>query len=210
MLNHRMSTLAALASLAVVLTACGEAPAHGRHTTVDAVRAVDPSVAALNPDAKLDRSLSLPGMRGVLRGVVGTQTTQQVLPSGVNVTLSDFTVDSGYGFAPAAPAYTSGQHIQIAIPGGDLAGSTTTVEDAPTLRAGQQVFIFVQSNAGGQLFSGLPAVAVLLRDKSSVATVDSTRGIVHWEDLTEATSTFTQHFIQHPRTPSDPSSPGPR
>jgi len=29
---------------------------------------------------------------------------------------------------------------------------------------------------------GLPAVAVLLRDKSSVAIVDSTRSIVHWED----------------------------
>jgi len=201
MLTDRIKTGACRASLTVLLAACGGAPPHGRHTTVDSVRAVDPRIAASSPDAKLDRSLSLPGMRGVLRGVVGRQTSLQMLPSGVSVTLSDFIVDSSYGFAAAAPAYTSGQHIQIAVPGGDLAGRTTTVEDAPTLHAGEQVFIFVQGNAGGQLFDGLPAATVLLRDKSSLATVDSTTDAVHWEDLTEPTSTFTRHFTEHPAHP---------
>ena len=126
----------------LVLPGCSGAD---RRTTtkVEGVRAVDPSVATLSPDQKLDRALSLPGMKGVLQGTVGKTLSVRTLTGGSLVTVEDFTVEKTLGFAPgAAPVYTAGQHVSLVVPGGQVGDHTTTAADAPTVLAGEHLLVF--------------------------------------------------------------------
>lgn len=192
---RKNAPIAAIA--AVLLTGCATS-AH-KHITIDSVRAVDPSVAALSPDARLDRSLSLPGMRGVLEGTVGATTAVKTLSGGAVVSLTDLLITDRLGFATGDSAtYLLGQHAQLAVPGGATPGSMTTVEDAPTLHRGDHVFIFVQTHAGGQRFATVPAAVIVLADKSATATLNTNNNTVTWQNLTEPATAFEQHFTNHP------------
>jgi hypothetical protein len=119
----------ATAAAVLLLTSCSGSSQ--KHITIDSVRAVDSSEAALSPDAKLDRSLSLPGMRGVLSGTVGSTTAVKTLNGGMVVSLTDLLITGRFGFtAQDTAAYLPGQHAQLAVPGGRSSGATITVEDA--------------------------------------------------------------------------------
>jgi hypothetical protein len=171
---------------------------HGTTTQIEGVRAVDPSVAALSPDQKLDRSLSLPGMKGVLQGTVGKALSVRSLPGGSIVTISDFSVEKTFGFASGAdPAVAAGQHVSVAVLGGHLGSQTTDAEDAPTIRTGDHLLVFDQAGAGGQLFAELGTAVIVLADRSAVARINPD-GSVSWEGITEPAASFTQHFISHP------------
>jgi len=194
MLTRRLPT----AMLGVLLLAGCASTHHGTTTQIEGVRGVDPSVAALSPDQKLDRSLSLSGMKGVLQGTVGKTLSVRTLTGGPIVTLDDFTVEKTFGFAPgAAPAVTAGQHVSLAVPGGRLGSQTTTAEDAPTIHAGDHLLVFDQAGAGGQLFAALGGAVIVLADRSAIARINPD-GSVTWEGFTEPATSFTQHFISHP------------
>lgn len=195
MLTYRYRLLVALL-ITVLLAGC----ASGRrsNTRIEGVRAVDPSVAALSPDQKLDRSLSLAGMRGVLQGTIGKTLSVRTLTSGPVVTLHDFTVEKTFGFAPSgAPSYPAGQHVSLATVGGHVGSQSTTAEDAPAVQNGDHLLIFDQAGAGGQIFAQLGNAVIVLADRSAVARLNPD-GSVTWEGFTEPAATFTQHFTKHP------------
>jgi hypothetical protein len=182
-----------------VLLLAGCASAHRSTTTqMEGVRAVDPSVAGLSPDQKLDRALSLPGMKGVLQGTVGKTLSVRTLTGGPIVTIDDFTVEKTFGFTPgAAPAITAGQHVALAVAGGHVGSQTTHAEDAPTFQAGDHLLVFDQAGAGGQLFAELGSAVIVLADRSAVARMNP-NGSITWEGFTEPAASFTQHFTSHP------------
>ena len=189
MLSRSHLVSAAILGL-LVLPGCSGAD---RRTTtkVEGVRAVDPSVATLSPDQKLDRALSLPGMKGVL-------LSGRTVTGGSLVTVEDFTVEKTLGFAPgAAPVYTAGQHVSLVVPGGQVGDHTTTAADAPTVLAGEHLLVFDQTGAGGHAFAELGSAVIVLADRSAVARLNPDGGIT-WEGLTEPAATFTQHLISHP------------
>jgi hypothetical protein len=195
MLTRRLAP----AGLLGVLLLAGCASAHRSTTTqMEGVRAVDPSVAALSPDQKLDRALSLRGMKGVLQGTVGKTLSVRTLTGGPIVTIDDFTVEKTFGFAAgAAPAYAAGQHVSLAVPGGRVGSQTTNAEDAPAIHAGDHLLVFDQAGAGGQLYAELGSAVIVLADRSAAARIDPD-GSITWEGFIEPAATFTQHFISHP------------
>jgi len=182
--------------ITVLLTGCGSG--HRSNTRIEGVRAVDPSIAALSPDQKLDRSLSLAGMRGVLQGTIGKMLSVRTLTGGPVVTLDGFTVEKPFGFASnAAPSYTAGQHISLAVLGGHASSQSTTAEDAPAVQNGDHLLIFDQAGAGGQIFAQLGNAVIVLADRSAVARINPD-GSVTWKGFTEPAASFTQHFTEHP------------
>ena len=181
----------------LLLPGCAHSHPATTHTRIEGVRAVDPSVAALSPDQKLDRSLSLPGMRGVLLGTVGAALPTRALTGGAVVTISDFTVEATYGFAGAASNYTAGQHISLAVPGGRAGNHITSAEDAPVIHPGDHLFLFDQTGAGGTAYAQLGSAVIVLADRSAVARLNPDHSIT-WEGFTEPAATFTQHFTNHP------------
>lgn len=194
MLTRRLAP----AAIVCVLLLAGCASSHRSTTQIEGVRAVDPSVAALSPDQKLDRALSLSGMKGVLQGTVGKTLSVRTLTSGPIVTIDDFTVEKTFGFAPgAAPTFAAGKHVALAVPGGHVGSKTTSAEDAPVIHAGDHLLVFDQVGAGGQLFAGLGSAVIVLADRSAVARINPD-GSITWEGFTEPAASFTQHFISHP------------
>lgn len=96
----------------------------------------DPSLVSLTPDQTLDRSLSLPGIRGVLRGRIGLTPTVYYLSAqasangGTIVTDFPLLVEGFYGHGTSP--YAHGLTITLRIPGGTLNGTTLQVEGGPS------------------------------------------------------------------------------
>lgn len=168
-----------------------------------------PEFARLTPDERLDRVLSLPGMRGVLRGVTGSPTSHSIQwpgsPSRNIVTDFPLKVEEFLGAAPAA--YSAGEAVTLRVPGGTVGAVTARAEDAPLVAAGEEVFIFVRDQ--GSYLGGNTAAVVVASDTADVMTVR--QGLVHGQGVdaafVEPVAAFRQHFLRALVTPTPRSGP---
>lgn len=156
-----------------------------------------PGYQNLTTDQKLDRALSLPGMRGIVRGATASPTVHAVpekgFPSGEIVTDYPFRVRGFIGSLPSP--FAIGATISLRVPGGSIAGVTSTEEGSPLVAPGEELYVFVRdqgSIAGGN-------TSAILVASSTYDVFEVRNGIVHgegdWARFSETRSAFERHFV---------------
>lgn len=155
----------------------GPRPTQGVHT--DSSKGLLPGYDGLTSAQKLDRALSLPGMRGVVRGVTGL---------------------------PPSP-YPVGSTITLRVGGGTLGATTEVVADAPSVEPGQ--YLFVSVHGQGNNFGGNTPAVLVASDKADVLQVASGVVHWHGVDdqFAEPVATFRQHFVRNSASPTPRSTP---
>jgi hypothetical protein len=156
-----------------------------------------PGYEQLSPAQMLDRSMSLPGMHGIVRGVVGRGTVTQ-LSDGETVT--DFALTITDARPTAGPPERVGAKLTLRVFGGCMPAAGRTLcagsPDAPQVATGDDVFVFVRdqgSQLGGNTNSRLVA--------SSSADVLTVRGGLvqgqgEWAGYSEPVDSFLRHFTR--------------
>lgn len=154
-----------------------------------------PGYANLSPAEMLDRAMSLPGMHGVVRGLVGKGTVLQLLP-GVNATDFAFTVTDALPNANRPEPL--GATLTLRVPGGCVPSSGRTLcgssPGGPSVVSGEDVFVFVRDQ--GNLLGGNAASRIVASSSADVLTVRN--GVVHgqgaWLSYSEPVESFVRHF----------------
>jgi hypothetical protein len=153
-----------------------------------------PGYENLTPAQKLDRSLSLPGMHGIVRGRVGNGTAVR-LPNGEIDTDFQFTVTDARPTTRAPERV--GTTLTLRVPGGCLPlGMCAGVEDAPQVAAGDDIFVFVHDQ--GILLGGNTATRLVASQSDDVFTVrgNVVYGQGSFAGYTEPANVFLAHFGQ--------------
>jgi hypothetical protein len=162
-----------------------------------------PGYAGLSIDQILDRSMSLPGMKGVVLGAVSAPNVHVIDQSstirGLAVTDFVFTVSGFVGRGPTP--YVVGSQIVLRIPGGEYSDGTgtkvaVTAENAPIVSAGNTYFIAVRDQ--GTWLGGNTKTILLATDPSDVFPVvgATVKGEGPWSTFAEPITSFEAHFRQ--------------
>jgi len=185
-------------TLGVAVTACGlgasgaDSPT-GKSEYTHSDRGIDPAVANASPAQKLDRSLSYPGMRGMVFGVVldeGRGVTQG------EATYTDYRFKVEAAFASAHATYSVGSIITVQAPGGvGRDGTTSVVEGAPAFRRGGEYYLWVQDQPRTGLAGGSAAGLLPVPNVANSAAVGSS---VTWLGATFDRGAFEQALRGHP------------
>jgi len=201
---HRLRILAPVAVTAVLLAVLAVGTWHlevPRRSTTAHGEFKGIVTPGLTRDQVLDRSLSAPGVRGIVRGVVGSATVVRLpdpdsVKNDLLATNFSFQVESFLGKGPSP--YPPGARITLRVPGGTLGGQTFVEEDGPRVHPGQELYVFVIDLApvyttrwGQNSNSVLVAV-----DNGDVFEV--VNGVVRGQglnaNLAEPVATFESHF----------------
>lgn len=173
----------------------------GSATSSDSLQGVAPWAQGLTPDQLLDRSLSQPGVHGVVRGVVGSPSTE-VLPnpdrSQGNLLTTEFPFTIQALLGPEPSPYHAGETVTLRIPGGQIGNRGMSVEDAPQVKAGESVYVYVTDKPpffAQQWGSNTSTMLVAISD-DDVFVIRN--GFVYGQGafarLAEPVSTFQRHF----------------
>ena len=169
-------------------------------THVDNNKGVIPGYQNLTEDQILDRSMSVGGMRGMVRGSTGAAVAHlihdRLHPSGIVVTDYPFLVQAFYGRGSAP--YALGTSIVLRIPGGTVPDASgrpeqTTVEDAPSLAMAAEYFVAVRDQ--GEQLGGSSASVLVATDVSDVYPVHD--GSVTGEGSLASWSESIDRFVAH-------------
>lgn len=155
----------------------------------------------LSADQVLDHGLSQPGPHQVVRGVAGKPSVMR-LPNSEHP-LSDslatdfpFVVTAFFGNEPSP--YSIGKTIALRIPGGSSGGVTESVEDAPHISAGEELYVFVSDPGPFSDSEWGVSTDTLLVAVDSEAVFEVHNGVVSGRvaasRLREPVATFEQHF----------------
>ncbi len=157
---------------------------------------IDPQIASLSVDQRLDRDLSLPDVHGVLRGTTGVPIVRSVQQGHTSTTVlvTDYPFVVKKLFAHATLPYAIGDSIFLRVPGGSLGGRVTEMEGAPKVAALQDLFVFVRDQ--GEVAGGNNETTVVLSGVGGVFTVvgDLVRGQGQLAGFSESVPMFEQHF----------------
>lgn len=187
---------------------------HGSLSPADVIRAVSVSAKPTPPlteatafsygslrpnrpvsvDQALDQSLSLPGVRGVLRGVAGAPSSRQITVAGRATVVTDYPfVVHGYVGHSGTP-YPVGATIILRVPGGTNGRMRTVVADAPRVTSGMDLFVFVRDQ--GTLAGGNTTQVLVASSPYDVLEVRGgvVRGQKQWSRFAEPVQTFERHF----------------
>lgn len=157
--------------------------------------APSPEYAALTIDQKLDRALSQPGFQGVLRGKAGTPTAHTLSAShSATEVVTDFPFAVHDILGPDASPYSAGKSITLRILGGCTKDIAATFRGAPSILAGEELFVVVRDV--GEIAGGNTAMVVVAPAAADV--FELRNNVVHgqgeWSSLVEPLATFEQHF----------------
>lgn len=163
---------------------------------------VVPDPLGLTIDQRLDRSLSYPGVRGVLRGVVGAPVARN-LPDPNHPQLSlvatEFPLVVRAVFSHGAFPYGVGKTITLRVPGGATGKTAMSVEDAPHVTPGEEVYVYVQdpSPFDASRWGDNSDHLVVAAQDTEIFTIH--RGVVQGEGplagLAEPVAVFERHFV---------------
>lgn len=176
-------------------------PARGNHATViertHADGALLPGFANLSPDQLLDRSLTLPGMRGIVRGHVEATISMHNLTIPASdqqnlVTDFAFLVEAYYGHG--SPPYPLGSTISLRVPGGAIGNIISVTENAPTVTPGMEIFVFVRDQ--GTVAGGNTSTVLVASSTADVLRVvgDKVVGQGSFAAVAESLPQFLTHF----------------
>jgi hypothetical protein len=167
--------------------------------TTEMLSAENPTVKALSIDQQLDRSSTLPWVKGVLRGVVTGQPTTQTVPQTSYPTLSwtvtDFPLSVKGFLGPAISPYPISVTITLRIV--DLTEDVDTGQPGQTfgVATGDELFVYVRDQ--GEVGGGNRGT--ILVASSRVDTLTLRNGVVYghgaWKSLAEPLATFEKHFV---------------
>lgn len=154
------------------------------------------SYRALTVDQKLDRALSLPGIRGLGQGRVGAPVSHVLqTSSGPAVTVTDYPMIVVDWLGPTPAPYSVGATITLRIPGGTVGNLRMTVDGAPIVQSGEEVFVFVRNQ--GTIAGGSGPTTLVASDGTDVFQMVSGRvkGQGRYKGLVESLSSFKRHFL---------------
>lgn len=203
--RRRLTRAIALALLALlVLGACGGGASTGadagdRPDAHDAVRFVPPENRGAAPTELLARSLSYPGMRGVVEGVVSGDGRMEEVPKNHRTTLItvfEFEVIATHG-APA-PLYPPGQTIQLIVGGGELDGRRVEWDGTPEVSAGEHLLVWVGDEGDTPAGQTTDARLVVLSADSVARVVGAT---VEWSGAQIPVSEVLRLLSENPAQP---------
>lgn len=162
---------------------------------VNSSHIVGPNTGGLSIPQQLDRSVKLPGIKGVVRGVVGTPLVR-TLPSGVPLgVVTDFPFSVKAFDGPGPSPYPTGVPITLRVPGGATGSVRVRDNDAPTVTAGEELFVFVRNQ---EVIGGGNTSAVLVAS-SRMDVFVVRNGVVYgqgeWAQLAEPIAIFEKHFV---------------
>jgi hypothetical protein len=154
-----------------------------------------PGSATLSVDQKLDRALSLPGMRALLRGAIGAGVVSR-LPSGVIVTDHPLRITEVRSRLPQQ--LEPGEVVTLRSAGGCLGNLCGRATGSPSVAGGQDVFVFYRDqgtylggNAAGRIVVSSDADVLTVRDGTVVGQGD-------WHSFREPLDRFLAHFEAAP------------
>ena len=159
---------------------------------------VPPGFDRLTADQKLDWMVAHPGFRGLLEGSVTGSPTVHTLPPTSSTDRIGFIV-SDYPFAvkafvgKSASAYSPGLKITIRMPGGCGSGFCMYAAARPPI--GREVFVVMFDE--GSFLGGDTSTIKVVPSADDFYTNNNgvVSGRVLGSSLTEAESTFRQHFL---------------
>jgi hypothetical protein len=155
----------------------------------------DPSYSGLTVAQQLDRALAVPGIVGLVEGTVGVPITHVVSDSiGPTVVMTDFRFAVAGFLGHSESPYATGSTIVLRVPGGISGKLVTIVEGAPTVGAGDHLFVFVRNQ--GMIGGGNTSTRLVASNTADVFVVIA--GKVHgqgtWATLSEPIAAFKLHF----------------
>ncbi len=155
-----------------------------------------PEYDSLTIPQKLDRSLSLPGIRGLVLGRIGSGKSTLLRPgTGDQAIVTDypFALTGSYGRLGAD--YRAGLTVTLRVPAGCLNGLCGSVEAAPSVRSGEDVYVFVrdQGDVWGRNSATLLIVSSVF-DVFEVVNGQIVRGQGPWSSFVEPVQVFERHF----------------
>jgi len=159
---------------------------------------VDPTVNGLTIDQKIDRSLTLPGIKGVLRGAVTGDPTTHTVPKGggsrFTWTVVDFPFRVTAFLGPVEAPYPIGVAITLRIV--DLSEDVNAGQSGQTfgVAAGDDLFVYVRNQ--GVIGGGNTGTILVASQAYDVFTLRN--GVVYgkgeWASFAEPLATFEKHF----------------
>lgn len=191
------ATLAVAALAHSTSTAIAHGQGSGQVVQVHSDLSVVSGFGGLNPDQRLDKSLALPGMKGVLLGNIGAAESVQPVTDPARpehqalVTDHTFTIERYFGHQPAP--YSVGTTITLRVPGGFLNNVTEVVDDAPSITPGE-AFVFVRDQ--GSIAGGNTATVIVAASTADVFEVSSgaVLGQGYFSHFSEPVAAFIGHF----------------
>lgn len=163
----------------------------------DNLKSIRPDYAGLSVDQQLDRSLTLPGIHGVLRGTTSSPIarTLSITSDGFSQIVTEFPFKVVGFLGPGTSPYPVGTTITLRIPGGTVGNIRSIVEDVPSIRPNADIFVFVRDH--GTYLGGNTGVILIATDDTDLFTVRN--GIVSgqgkWKQLSESLAAFEKHFV---------------
>lgn len=166
--------------------------------TTEMLYAEDPKVKALTIDQQLDRSSTLPWVKGVLRGVVTGQPTTHTIPQvsypTLKWTVTDFPFSvKGFLGSVAAPYPIS---VPITLRIVDLTEDVDSGQTGQTfgVTSGDELFVYVRDQ--GEVGGGNRGTILVATSPVDILTLRN--GVVYgrgaWKSLAEPLATFEKHF----------------
>lgn len=187
-------------SVAVVslLVSCAQ-PQPQQHTIVDSAGGAPPSGWPTTATGVLDKSLSLPGMRGALSVHVTSAGSSHEVPDGGGTTVvTDYRARvTGLFGSPSHPFHTNAE-IVLRLPGGTTATKTVDVEEIPRLTKDHDFLVWIY-DAPATAGSG-PDQAGVVRLINSGYVAPVARGIVTINGHTLSLTDAEAHLTRHPAT----------
>jgi hypothetical protein len=149
--------------------------------------------AALTIDQRLDRSLSVPGVLGILRGTTGTPRISTIAAAGPfqGAIVTDYPFTIAGGFGSALTKYPVGTVVSLRVLGGTIGDQTSVVSNSPKVSAGKEYYVWVRDQ--GVIAGGNTSSVIVVSTPYSVHEIRD--GVVYGVGYSEPLATFEQHFI---------------
>lgn len=160
-------------------------------------QAQPPEESALTVGELLDRSLGREGMHGVVFGtVLDSGAPKTISVGGAVLVVTDFLVQIQAELGAPMPLFSGVPVITVRVPGGRV-GPVVVEADAPTVRAGQNLYVWVQDQpelgvAGPRSVSVVPVTTA-----NNVAELEPS-GTVNWSGDPLDRPFFESRLLSHP------------
>ncbi len=208
--SSRYLLVSAAIALALVVVASSQKPISpeskpfGPHTHMPVSSSVSQTLSEppagyekLATAQKLDRAQTLPGVRGVVEGVVGIPVSHWVawrssgMPSDL---VTDFPLKVLQYIGSGPDPYNLGSQITLRIPGGQIGRTTQVWEGTPEVRPGAHVFVFLRDQ--GVVVGGNAATVLVASSTGDVLEVRNGLVVGQGEsaNFREPIDQFRRHF----------------
>lgn len=164
----------------------------------EALRYEDPTVKALSITQQLERSITLPYIKGLLRGVVGSPTSHtvtDVTEPRMNWHVTDYPFRVTAFLGSAASPYPISTTITLRLVDLSDDGSTGQSNLTSQIKSGDELFVYVRDQGMiGNGNTGTTLVASSLVDFLTLRN-GTVYGHGQWASLAEPLATFEKHFV---------------